>query len=208
MLLVSIVDVGAEALVARIGRHIEQHREDLHAEVGVRLQPEAAGILRVLDAQVAAGEIGAEVRCDTSRQFGALEAGGDCLHDREPGPVRRVEIGPRGVVQFALARDATQRRGLEGQRPDLVSCCRRQALFQEPVRIGRGVVRAGGDAPRHARDDVGGGVAGVGLGVSHGRMSCWFSRPTSGCRRRGSGPLARRPTERGAVPARRLTVTS
>jgi hypothetical protein len=69
-----IVDVGAEIAMAGIGRDVEQHCEDLDAEVGVRLEPESVGVLRELDPQMRAVEIGAKVTRDGLGQGGCRKA--------------------------------------------------------------------------------------------------------------------------------------
>ena len=51
MTLGRFVDVGAERLVARSLREIDQAGEFLHAEIGVRLQPETIDVLRIFEAQ-------------------------------------------------------------------------------------------------------------------------------------------------------------
>ena len=82
----------------------------------MRLEPEAVDVLGELDAEIGALEIGAEHLLDVARHALVLEGLGDGLADRELLAVLDVEIFARVVVQLALARDAVERGGLEGER--------------------------------------------------------------------------------------------
>ena len=81
----------------------------------MRLEPEAVDILGELDAEIGALEVGAEYFLDVARHALVLEGLGDGLADREVLAVLDVEIFARVVVQLALARDAVERGGVEGE---------------------------------------------------------------------------------------------
>ena len=107
----------------------------------MRLEPEAVGVLRDLDAQIGSVEIGAEVLLDAVGDGLALEGLVERLADGKAAHVLGVEVLARVVVQFALARDAVERRRLERQAENGVERIVGQAVGEEPVPVGRVCVR-------------------------------------------------------------------
>src|SRR5262249_2704133 len=135
MALVAVIDVGAEVLVARVPRQVQQPSEGLHAEVGMRLEPEAVDILRELDAEISAFEARAECLLDMARDPLVLEGLRHRLAHRKALAVLDVEIFARIVVQLTLALDAIDGPSLEGERYDVVDRVCGKAILDRPVPI-------------------------------------------------------------------------
>jgi hypothetical protein len=67
--------IGACIFRPRIVRKIDEHREFLHEDIGVRLKPEPFSVLAVFDAQMAIGQIGTGLKLDRAPDASVLEAG-------------------------------------------------------------------------------------------------------------------------------------
>ncbi len=102
----------------------------------MRLEPEAVDILRELDAEIGAFEIGAEHLLDMARHALVLEGLRHRLAHREVLAVLHVEIFAGVVVQLALAGDAVERGRLEGERHDVVDSVSGEAVEKRPIPIG------------------------------------------------------------------------
>src|SRR6516164_9716779 len=92
-------------------RHVEQHGEHLDAEVGVRLEPKAVGVLTIFNAQGGSRELRAEHLGNPVGDALVLEGLAERLADRKLGPVLNVEVLPGGIVQLALAGNSSKVRG-------------------------------------------------------------------------------------------------
>ena len=86
----------------------------------MRLEPEAVSVLRELDAEIGAVEIGAERLLDQVGDALVLEGLGHGLANREGLAVVGIEIFARLVVQLPLARHAFERRRGEGKGEDVL----------------------------------------------------------------------------------------
>ena len=120
----------------RVLRHVEQHGEDLDAEVGVRLEPEAVGVLAVLDAQVGARELGAEALGDRVGHALVLEG---LAEASQTGNFARFSASKYLRVALCSSRlpdTPPSSGGREGQVQDRVDGVRGQAVLQEPVLVG------------------------------------------------------------------------
>src|SRR3990170_3385195 len=133
--LVDVVDVGAEILMPRVLRQVEQHREQLDAEIGVRLEPKTVDVLGELHAEIGAFEVGAEDLLDVAGDALVLERLRHRFADGEVLAVIDVEISARVVVQLALARDAVEGRRVEGERQDVVDGIAGQTGRERPIAI-------------------------------------------------------------------------
>ncbi len=136
VLLLGVVDVGAEVAVRGVLREVQQHRERLHAEIGVRLEPEAVRVLRELDPQEAAFDRRAERFRHAVDDARVLEGFAESLAYWIARHVLGVEVLARRVVDLALARDAAERGRREGQVEDRIHCIVGQAVRQIPMAIG------------------------------------------------------------------------
>ena len=117
------------------------------------LEPEAVGVLRDLDAQVGAVEVGAEVLLDAVGDGLALEGVVEGLAHRELAHVLGVEVLAGVVVQLALAGHAVERRRFEGEGENSVDHVLGKALTQEPVLVGCRRELRGFDAVQQRVDD-------------------------------------------------------
>ncbi|MET0841670.1 MAG: hypothetical protein ABWX95_05995 [Methyloceanibacter sp.] len=117
------------ALLAVVG-------ERLHPEIGVGLEPKTFDVLRELDAEIGPFEIGAADLLDMVGDALVLIGLGDRLADGKALTVLDVEIFARVVVQFTLARDAVERRRIEGKGENVVDGVDGKAVPQVPEAIG------------------------------------------------------------------------
>ncbi len=154
MVLIGVIDVRAEILVTFLIGEVEQHGEGLHAEIGVRLEPKAVRVLRVLDAEVGAIELGAERLGDQVGDALVLKGLGHRLTGGEGRPIVGIEIFARVVVQLPLAGHTVQRRRREGEGEDVLDDVGGEASPQYPVGIRPIRVIAICDALRKGPDDI------------------------------------------------------
>jgi hypothetical protein len=77
-----VVDVGAPRGGAGIVRQVDEQREQLHADIGVRLQPEPVRVLAIFDPQQTACQADTAARLDRADQSIAPE------RRRDPGADR------------------------------------------------------------------------------------------------------------------------
>src|SRR5262245_39347530 len=136
VLLVLIVDVGAERPMLWVLRPVEQHREHLDAEVGVRLEPKTVRVLPIFNPQVGSRELRAEDLGNPVGDALVLEGLAERLADRKLGPVLNVEILAGGIVQFALAGNSSKVWGWEGQGQNRIDGVFGNTAPQEPMAIG------------------------------------------------------------------------
>ena len=128
--------------------------KSLTPEIAVRLEPEAVDVLRELDAQIGALEIGAEHLLDMARHALVLEGLRHRLADGEALAVLDVEIFAGVVVQLALAGHAVERGRLEGQRENVVDHIGGKAGAERPVAIRLLGALGGIDALDEAANDI------------------------------------------------------
>src|SRR5262245_53568817 len=166
MPLLAVVDVGAEIVVARVPGQVGEHGKRLHAEIGVGLEPETVDVLRELDAEIGPLEIGAADLLDMVGDALVLIGLSDRLANGKALAVLDVEIFARVVVQFALARDAVERRRIERKGENVVDGVGGEAVPQGPEAIGLfdpfGAVEA--------RDEVAHGLVRRTSALTSGRM--------------------------------------
>jgi len=93
------VEIGAEPLLARDAQ-LEEEGQRLHAEVGVRLQPEAVEIHGVFDPKVGSDEHGAGQRHQHRRHARGLKRLGDLRGDGMVGQHCAGEGSAGFVVQL------------------------------------------------------------------------------------------------------------
>src|SRR5262249_29244729 len=96
-------------------RHVQQHGEHLDAEVSVRLEPKAVGVLPICNPQVGSRELRAEDLGNPAGDALVLEGLAERFAHRKLGPVLNVEVLAGGIVQFALAGQSSKVWGREGQ---------------------------------------------------------------------------------------------
>jgi hypothetical protein len=135
MPLVAVVDVRTKLVVAWVLGEVKQQGEGLDTEISVRLEPEAIDVLRELDAEIGAIEIGAEHLLDMTRGVLVLEGLRHRLAHREARAVVDVEIFARVVMQLALARNSVEGRRLKRESYDIVDGIRGKAVPDQPVTI-------------------------------------------------------------------------
>ena len=92
MALFAPVDVGAELVVAGAVGEIDQAGEFLHAQVGVRLEPEAVDVLGVFEAKKGVVDRRGEGFGDQADDLRRLQRLRDRPHDGETHHRRRIEI--------------------------------------------------------------------------------------------------------------------
>ena len=163
---VGVEYVGAPRLAARLARQVDQHGEQLGANVGVRLEPEAVGVEAIFDAQVTlVAQLDVAHPFDPLDRRGRLETGGQRVAHRMAAAVVETEEQPRAVVRLALAERIVDMGGARRQRVDSVAHRDRQDVGQQPVTVRLGGERAGVEAGDQACRN--GGT------VSHGPLPLW-----------------------------------
>src|SRR5262245_35087437 len=149
-------------MMARVPRQIEQHGERLHAEVGMRLEPEAVDVLGELDAEIGALEIGAEGILEMARHPLVLKGLSDRRANREAFAVLHVEVFAGVVMQLALAGDAVERGSIKGKRQHVFNAVGGEAALQRPMAIGLLGTLGAIDACQERLDHIYGGTLDLG----------------------------------------------
>ena len=160
-----IENIGAPGLSSRLAGEIDQHREQLGADVGVRLEPEAVGVEAIFDAQEAVAQLHLAQAFDAIDDAQALEAGAERVAYGIARAILGAEEQTRAVVGFALAERVVDAGRRDGNRVDALADVRGEHVFEKPMAIGLGAEAARVEAADQARGDGG--------RVNHGPLPPW-----------------------------------
>lgn len=169
MLFLAEIDVRPPLNVFRILRHIGQHGEFFHAQVGVWFQPKAPYVESILDSQVSASQAEAAAILDGVDQLSRLKGLGNAAAGRESIDGILIEKAPGIVMGFAAPARVVDHRRLKGQGADRSSNIHREQFVQSPMFVGRLTLFSRVESRHQAALN-----RGAGSGVGHGRIGLWI----------------------------------
>ena len=161
---VVVENVGAPGFAAGIVGEIDQHREQLGADVGVRLEPEAVGVEAIFDAQIGA-RAGRRRRSSRAVSTTSLALAARRRAPSQTGYFARASTPKKKREELCVSRlpeRVGDLRRLDGQRVELLARLLRQHVRRQPVAIGLRAENAAIEAGDQAGRDR--------LGLNHERL--------------------------------------